>query len=408
MGAKRYAIGLAATAVILMAAQGNALAAPGKLIPAGCQSSASDPPVPGCTQLRGLDAPGAIAFSPDGRSAYASYPEGIAGFDRDPTTGELSFVQCFDAQGLPPCAQTPGVERVREITIPRDGLSVYAAGRVGSTLLAFRRDAASGRLTFASCEYSSYGSGEGLPGCPVGAFEEVIQIAARADGRAIFVSDEGCADNTGDCFGSVLSYARDTGSSLLTPVVREAPRFESRGLLAAAGNVLYELEPGWSSISAYKLSGAAQAVYAGCITRTKKRGCRTRPSISRPRALAATPNGRRLATVANGRVTLFRRVRGAALRFLASTDLRPRPLRSIEQAEFSPDGRSLYVIAKISGRQSIVRFKVNLRKSRIALAQTVAVPSLTEIALAGRYLYATSAKRVPGAVDRLLRFRVSG
>ena len=31
-----------------------------KLIPARCQSSATDPPVPGCTQLPGLDAPGAI------------------------------------------------------------------------------------------------------------------------------------------------------------------------------------------------------------------------------------------------------------------------------------------------------------------------------------------------------------
>jgi hypothetical protein len=413
----RFAVAAAAIAATMVLAQGDAVADGGRLVLDGCQTSAVDPPAHGCSQLIGLDHPRAIAFSADGRSAYASYPDGLAAFDRDPVTGSLSFAECFDRGGVAPCTQIPGIVGTAvDIVVPRDGLSVYAAGGRRPTLIGFRRDSLTGRLTFASCEYSSYGAEGDLPGCPVGNFEEAHQIESSGDGRAIFLADRGCADNTGECFARVIAYDRDPQTSSLTPRDSVAPRFDSLGPFVFGGGALFTLEAGHGAISVFRRTGLATFAPAGCVTRTKARGCRTIRRMGQLSTLAISPNGRTLVAARVGRLAVFARGRTGQLRLRASKPLLRRA--RVGQLEFSPDGRSVYAVVTVAGGSGLLRFRANPRRGEIAYAQCLTevrlrgcshLPSLhglSEVAGRGRFLYATTlAAPTPGIPDALLRFR---
>ena len=416
----RFAVVAAAIAATVVLTQADARADVGKVALDGCQTSAVDPPAQGCSQLAGLDHPRAIAFSSDGRSAYASYPDGIAGFDRDPVTGSLSFAECFDRTGVAPCTQIPGiVGTAADIVVPRDGLSVYAAGGRRQTLIGFRRDSLTGRLTFASCEYSSYGAEGDLPGCPVGGFEEAHQIESSGDGRAIFLADRGCADNTGQCFAWVIVYARDPQTSWLTPSDSAAPRFDSLGPFVFGGGTLFTLEAGHGALSAFRRTGPATFTFASCVTRVKARRCRTIRSMGQLSTLAISPNGRTLVAGRVGRLAVFARGRTGKLRLRAAKRLFRRA--RVGQLEFSPDGRSLYAVVTVAGGSGLLRFRADPRRGKIAYAQCLTevrlrgcshLPSLhglSEVAGRGRFLYATAlAAPTSGVPDALLRFRAAG
>lgn len=414
-----FAAVAAAIAATMVCSQADARADVGQLVLDGCQSSAVDPPAEGCSQLTGLDHPGAIAFSSNGLSAYASYPDGIAAFDRDPATGSLSFAECFDRAGVAPCTQIPGiVGTAGDIVVPRDGLSVYAAGGRRPTLIGFRRDPLTGRLTFASCEYSSYGAQDDLPGCPVGAFEEAHQIESTGDGRAIFLADRGCADNTGQCAASVIVYGRDPQTSSLTPLDSATPRFASLGPFAFGGGTLFTLEPKRGAISAFRRTGSATFAPAGCVTRRRARGCRAIRKMGQLSTLAISPNGRTLVAARVGRLAVFGRGRTGTLRLRAARPLLRRA--RVSQLEFSPDGRSVYAVVTVAGGSGLIRFSANPRRGKIAYAQCLTevrlrgcshlprLHGLSEVAGTGRFLYATTlAGPAPGTRDSLLRFRAA-
>ncbi len=73
----RIATATLATVAAALTFAHPASAAAGKLVLGGCQTSPSGPPVAGCAPLQGLGRTGGMAFSADGRSAYASFPGGM-------------------------------------------------------------------------------------------------------------------------------------------------------------------------------------------------------------------------------------------------------------------------------------------------------------------------------------------
>jgi hypothetical protein len=410
-----------------------AAAAPGQLVFAGCQSSAAGPPVAGCTQLVGLDRPAALAFSADGRSAYAGVPGRLLVFDRDTAGGALSLAQCLAGEPDAGCTQATGIIRtVTDIAVPQDGTSVYTASNA-NRLLGFRRDPSNGRLTWNSCLYSSYGAQGDLPNCPVGDFQETRQVEVSRDGRGVYLRDYGCADNTGDCFATIASYERNPGTSVLTPRDHTDPATPGDGPFAVSphGGTLYELDSTSGAITVVKRVGAAGLRYVQCLWPVRGRRCVQRPRMGKASELALSPDGRRLITAIRsrrgaGRLGLFKRARNGKLAFRAclapaGTPAARRGCRSlgptrafglgqVDQLAFSPDGRSLYAVTG----GALLRFKLNGRRGTIGLAQCLTgsprrgcthVPQLdglSRIALTGSFVYAISA---PGG-GTVVRFRV--
>jgi hypothetical protein len=432
MTAKHTALIPLLALAIGLALASPAAAAPGQLVFAGCQSSATGPPVAGCTQLEDLDRPAALAFSADGRAAYAGVPGRLLVFDRDTAGGALSLAQCLASEAVAGCTPATGIIRtITDIAVPRDGTSVYTASNA-SRLLGFRRDPANGRLTWDSCLYSNYGAQGDLPNCPVGEFQETRQVEVSADGRGVYLRDYGCADNTGDCFASIASYERNPQTSALTPRDYTDPATAGDGPFAVSphGGTLYELDSGLGAISVFKRIGAAGLRWVQCLSPVRSQGCQQRSLMGRGAELALSPDGRRLITAIRsrrgaGRLGLFKRARNGKLAFRAclapagsSTTRRgcrslgPRRglgLGQIDQLEFSPEGRSLYAVTG----GALLRFKLRGRRGTIGLAQCLTgsprrgcthVPQLeglSRIALTGRFVYAIAA----AGGGTLVRFR---
>ncbi|MEA2218209.1 MAG: 6-phosphogluconolactonase [Solirubrobacteraceae bacterium] len=122
---------------------------------AGCVSE--DGTGGGCTDARAMQAPGRVAISPDGTSAYVSSgtpasPAGaVAVFDRDPATGALTqkdgTAGCVSEDGSGgTCEDGRGLARAISIAISPDGDSVYAVTYFNGVAI-FDRDPDSGVLT---------------------------------------------------------------------------------------------------------------------------------------------------------------------------------------------------------------------------------------------------------------------
>ena len=424
--------GTVALLAVIASGPDDASAAKAGLALVGCQSSANGPEVPGCDRLEGLDRPKVIAFSADGRSGYAGYPDGIAVFDRDAQTGALKFTQCLDDAGNPPCNQSAEISgTASDIVVTPDGLSVYLA--TGTRLLSFRRDPATGRLAFGSCQYYDYTGQGDLPGCKVGPFFQPLQIEVSPDGRTVYLRDLGCSDNTGTCQSGLVAFARDAQTSLLSGSRSAFSGTDwSFGPITAAGANIYAVNSGSrTGITAFRQTASGALRKTGCVTEQKRKGCRKSRKKAQPAAVAVSPNGRMLVTVRNGRLAVFARDSHGRLSFkhclatgMAKRRGGCRPLgrvpknglSSLQQLEFSADGRSLYAAPLHRGTR-LVRFKVKPHGGKIVFAdclssgrskgcaRTPALQGLEELATVGPLLYAST---VGTDVGKVLRFRLGG
>ena len=94
----------------------------------------------------GLGGVNSVTISPDGKFLYTagSDDSAVSVFGRDTTTGKLSFVeiQIDDTDGV------DGLDGANSITISPDGNFLYASGGNESAVAVFRRNTATGRLSF--------------------------------------------------------------------------------------------------------------------------------------------------------------------------------------------------------------------------------------------------------------------
>lgn len=139
---------------IALACASVALAESGKLTPKGCISdTAADPEC--AARADALDGPAGLAMSPDGKSLYVAAHEGdaIVHLRRNRRTGKLRDAGCIDDVGGPdPCAaHRDGLDGIADVAISEDGRHVYSASLFDATLLHFRRNVTTGKLTFAHC-----------------------------------------------------------------------------------------------------------------------------------------------------------------------------------------------------------------------------------------------------------------
>lgn len=126
----------------------------------------------------GLKGARGIAVSGDGTSVYAAGDEddAVAIFQRDPASGQLRFV----GREKNDVATVSGLDRARGITLSPDSAHVYVTGSRDDAVAVFRRNPATGRLTFVERERDGFADVDGLDG-PEG-------VAMSPDGLHLYVA----------------------------------------------------------------------------------------------------------------------------------------------------------------------------------------------------------------------------
>jgi DNA-binding beta-propeller fold protein YncE len=170
----------------------------GNLTQTGCLM-ANAPQGP-CTDAKLLTGPSGLAMSPDGKNMYVDSGDRLVILARDPAAGTLSEVGCLDELALPddsastssvrghqaqdqpdPCTSVPGLDSLGAVAVSPDGSTVYSVG--DSALAVFSRDAATGRLTEASCAVDMDSRCSTFP-----ALAGVSGAAVSPDGRNVYVT----------------------------------------------------------------------------------------------------------------------------------------------------------------------------------------------------------------------------
>jgi DNA-binding beta-propeller fold protein YncE len=239
----------------------------------------------------GLGNPTSLTVSPDGRFAYATIAgeNGIATLSRAPN-GSLTFVSClqgrpsrfFSGGGLAsPCplvsTATPnpngaGLAAPKRIAISADGTSLYSSSPRRGAIAEFRRDPATGALTFSGClGASTKGTGPGDPCRYVPQARElawetglwgISEIALDRAGTALY----GVAEDD----DSIVSFSRDPATGTLT-FAEGAEVPGPRGLaISPDGSRLYVASPSDGAIDSFRLGPGAGLHFLGCLTWSRK------------------------------------------------------------------------------------------------------------------------------------------
>ncbi|MEI8082574.1 MAG: beta-propeller fold lactonase family protein, partial [Actinomycetes bacterium] len=188
----------------------NRAAASGALTFADCFSNSA---LSGCTTLPNatLNKANWVAVSPDGKSVYVTgwaTSNAVTTFDRNTTTGALSYVSCISNAALGTCvvATHASLSAPVGVVVSPDGKNVYVAGQdTNSAVTVFNR-ATNGALTYASCI-----SNLALAGCTTAgnaSLENSYGIVVSPDGRSVLVASWGSK--------AVTTLSRNTATGALT------------------------------------------------------------------------------------------------------------------------------------------------------------------------------------------------
>ena len=147
-------------------------------------------------------------LSDDGKSLYVAGSHGITWFDRDLTTGRISFKGCL-SRNSPPCSGAAGVDGSRSVDVSADGGVVFVAAF--GTLVTLQRDQASGDLSFHSCFRNKISPVDRDYTGP----DVCIPVPGLAFANDVVVSDDGQSVYTTAFVSNALSvYTRLAGGAI--------------------------------------------------------------------------------------------------------------------------------------------------------------------------------------------------
>lgn len=204
--------------------------------------------------------PTGVVVSPDGKHVYvASYGSGaVVSFTRNSGTGELTYLERkvdgkFDAG-----KKIVGISRAIELTLSRDGKSLYVTGYTDNSVVLFRRDVNTGLLQFVERHKDGQGGVDGLR-YPLG-------LDVSPDGKNVYVSGSG--DD------AVAVFARDNTTGKLTYRSRvEDGNGGVDGIADAAdvavssdGDHVYVAGYGDEAIAAFSRDGNGDLTYINKVT----------------------------------------------------------------------------------------------------------------------------------------------
>lgn len=137
--------------------------------------------VNGVDGVEGLDGARTLAISPDGANVYAVSitDNALVTFDRNPITGELTFVDAmYDGQDGVDGLQ--GALGTHSVTLSPDGANVYVAASTDDSISVFKRDPLTGVLSFSQLLRHGVGG--------VNALDGAWGVTVSNDGAHVYVA----------------------------------------------------------------------------------------------------------------------------------------------------------------------------------------------------------------------------
>lgn len=330
--------------------------------------------------MRALRGPGpflgsrAVAISPDGRNVYvaSSGSDAIAVFMRDARSGALTqgagTAGCIAARGASGCARADALVHPNSVAVSPDGRNVYATALDTDAVVAFKRNARTGKLTQSGCV-----AGTALPGCAAGrALDGPDVVVVSPDGKDVYV---------GSFFGNaVVVLARNSSSGALTQTAGTAGCIGGaaadgcapgvalgapEGLaISTDGDDVYvgaALSNALDTLARDPSTGAlTQATDGtGCIVNAPLAGCATGLQLGGANAVAVSPDDGDVyvTSLTSNSLTSFTRststgqlaqqpgTSACAIYVLAVGCSLGRALRAPEGLAVSPDGATVYAAA---------------------------------------------------------------
>jgi 6-phosphogluconolactonase (cycloisomerase 2 family) len=164
----------------------------------------------GLDSVDGLDGANGLAVSPDGEHVYAASINGdaVVTFDRDPSSGDLSFRQVI-SDGMP---SVDGLNGASSVVVSPDGAHVYVTGAGADAIVRLYRDGVTGDLTFADAVYD----GDDHGGLIVDGLTDAYSVAISPDGWHVYVA------GAGDSAVAVFVRNDLTGVLTFVQVVKDA------------------------------------------------------------------------------------------------------------------------------------------------------------------------------------------
>lgn len=110
----------------------------------------------------GIGGARSVALDPSGRHVYVAglFDSAVAVFERDRATGELTFIEAkFDGTG-----GVDGLALATSVVLSPSGQRVYVTSFIDSAVAVFDRNPATGELTFVEAEFDGIGGVDGLGG----------------------------------------------------------------------------------------------------------------------------------------------------------------------------------------------------------------------------------------------------
>ncbi len=134
----------------------------------------------GVNGVEGLGNARSVAMSPDGAQLYvvSNYSGTLAVFDRDMSTGDLSFIDIvvYQEGGI----SSNSSDYTRSVAVSPDGKRVYVARRLDSALMVYDRDGLTGALSFVAMYEDGVNGVDGLSGA--------LSVAVSPDSAQVYVA----------------------------------------------------------------------------------------------------------------------------------------------------------------------------------------------------------------------------
>ncbi|MEH2024341.1 beta-propeller fold lactonase family protein [Nostoc sp.] len=157
----------------------------------------------GTNGVDGLASAASVTVSPDGKYLYAAgyNDSAVAVFERDTTTGQLSFVE-VQKDGI---SSVDGLDGVYSVTVSPDGKYLYAAGYQDSAVAVFERNQQTGKLSFVEVQKDGTNGVDGVGGA--------ISVTLSPDGKYFYAA--GYDDSAVAVFSTSFNHAPEVVNQIL-------------------------------------------------------------------------------------------------------------------------------------------------------------------------------------------------